>query len=70
MFGVYTHAAYVQPRHAGSNDVNRKAELDRPSRVACSDLGHGSALTIIYNEAITAAFALRSSRAESGARRK
>ena len=25
-------------RHAGPNDVNREAELDRPSRVACSDL--------------------------------
>jgi len=25
-------------RHAGPNDVNREAELDRPSRVACSEL--------------------------------
>ena len=25
-------------RHAGPNDVNREAELERPSRVACSDL--------------------------------
>jgi hypothetical protein len=25
-------------RHAGPKDVNREAELDRPSRVACSDL--------------------------------
>jgi hypothetical protein len=24
--------------HAGSNDVNREAELKAPSRVACSDL--------------------------------
>ena len=24
-------------RHAGPNDVNREAELERPSRVACSD---------------------------------
>jgi hypothetical protein len=31
---------YQRPelRHAGTNDVNREAELDRPSRVACSDL--------------------------------
>ena len=25
-------------RHAGPKDVNREAELERPSRVACSDL--------------------------------
>ena len=31
---------YQRPelRHAGSIDVNREAELERPSRVACSDL--------------------------------
>ena len=31
---------YQRPelRHAEPNDVNREAELDRPSRVACSDL--------------------------------
>src|ERR1017187_7119887 len=31
---------YQRPelRHAGPNDVNREAELERPSRVACSDL--------------------------------
>jgi hypothetical protein len=28
----------VQLRHAGPNDVNREAELEPPSRVACSDL--------------------------------
>ena len=28
-------------RHAGPNDVNREAELERPSRVACSDLLDG-----------------------------
>ncbi len=28
----------VQLRHAGPNDVNREAELETPSRVACSDL--------------------------------
>ena len=25
-------------RHAGQNDVNREAELETPSRVACSEL--------------------------------
>jgi len=31
---------YQRPelRHAGPNDVNREAELEPPSRVACSDL--------------------------------
>jgi len=31
---------YQRPelRHAGPTSVNREAELDRPSRVACSDL--------------------------------
>jgi hypothetical protein len=31
---------YQRPelRHAGPTSVNRKAELDRPSRVACSEL--------------------------------
>src|ERR1017187_3454705 len=31
---------YQRPelRHAGPNDVNREAELETPSRVACSDL--------------------------------
>jgi hypothetical protein len=35
------HADYAKRpelRHAGPNDVNREAELERPSRVACSDL--------------------------------
>lgn len=27
-----------EPRHAGRNDVNREAELELPSRIACSDL--------------------------------
>jgi hypothetical protein len=27
----------VQLRHAGPTNVNREAELDRPSRVACSE---------------------------------
>jgi len=32
---------YQRPelRHAGPNDVNREAELERPSRVACDLLG-------------------------------
>jgi hypothetical protein len=33
-------AAIQRPelRHAGIDNVNREAELERPSRVACSDL--------------------------------
>jgi hypothetical protein len=40
-YAVWTfHILIERPelRHAGPNDVNREAELDRPSRVACSDL--------------------------------
>ena len=36
--GVRQDAERPELRHAGPNDVNREAELDRPSRVACSDL--------------------------------
>ena len=39
-----TKCAHEPPnvRHAGRNGVNREAELDQPSRVACSDLLGGS----------------------------
>src|ERR1039458_114466 len=43
---------YQRPelRHAGPTSVNREAELDRPSRVACSDFLLGSSgSTILIN---------------------
>ena len=36
--GVLNDAERPELRHAGPNDANREAELETPSRVACSDL--------------------------------
>jgi hypothetical protein len=35
--GLHSFGECPELRHAGPNDVNGEAELDRPSRVACSD---------------------------------
>jgi len=36
--GMETEVCRPELRHAGPKGVNREAELDRPSSVACSDL--------------------------------
>ena len=36
-------------RHAGPKDVNREAELEPPSRVACSDLLGSIVITCFFH---------------------
>ena len=50
---LLTHHDQLQPwapelRRAGPTGVNREAELEPPSRVACSDLLGGKSWTLIY----------------------
>lgn len=39
----------IKLRHAGATNVNREAELDRPSHVACSDFVSHSSVHTIYD---------------------